>query len=83
MGLNLSDYCPVNLGQEGGFVPLCPAGRDAGQSIHKSLISNVSRWIKYRDKAHSCPEIPPFPFLGREGGGTGPGQNRYGGLREH
>ena len=83
MGLMTLEILSHGVGQTPPFVPLCPAGQSVGQDKRNPLILRVSQRVKHRDKAHSCPEIPPFPFLRREGSGTGPGQDRNGGRVEH
>ena len=79
MGFLIVGQLSHGVGQDTLSVPLCPTGQDVGRDSLNPLILNVSRWVKHRDKAHSCPEIPPFPFLRREGNGTGAGQLRVGG----
>ena len=82
MGFLIVGQLSHGVGQTPPFVPLCPAGHGVGRDKRKSLKLNVSRRGKHRDKAHSCPEIPPFPFFRREGSGTGPGFCEMGEVHE-
>ena len=67
-------------GQEAPFCPAlfdCPTGTETGKTIlGKPRKARCPAWDKDRDKSQSCPGVPAFPFLRREGPGhaTGTGQ---------